>query len=504
MNKQRKKTKLKKHSKHWQCGFFNPSIQYIFTARRASDRSIVVSNQSGKFQLHAYDFETGQNRQVTKKPYGALFGSISPDGEYVYYLNDQTGDEHGHFVRSPFSGGKVIDITPNIPPYFSYTLSSNEHNDVLCFTAAFARENRVYLVPFSSVGNPGTPKVIYQSTASLSEPIMSLDSAYTCITKMDTDKKHGSKLILIENATGKILKRSILHILGSSTPLAFSQKPTEHKVLALSNTSGHYRPVLYDFNHKKVFEIAHFSFRGDVFVLQWDEEKDTFLLCDVYKAHHRLFLYNIRTKKAARVGPTTGSFNLHFDSVASLKNSSFLLKWNDFNTPSHLLKLKAPRYTSWNEAHASAVRSPTKYSVRSVWFRSSDGERIQMWVALPKNIKGSVPFVIDIHGGPHGVISDEYSPEAQAWLANGFGYCTVNYRGSVGFGKSFEEKIYGNPGYWEVEDIVAARNWLVKNRCANPEQIVLSGWSWGGICHTACAWYISKSLELRRCRRSNH
>lgn len=479
MNRQRK-TKLKKHSKHRQNSFFAPSIQYIFTARRASERSIVVSNQSGNFQLHAYDFETGQNHQVTKKLHGALFGSISPDGEYIYYLNDQTGDEYGHFVRAPFSGGRVIDITPNMPPYFSYTVSISERNDVLCFTAAFAHENRVYLVPFLSVGNPGIPKVIYQSTAPLSEPIMSPDGIYTCITKTDIDKKHGSKLILIENATGKILKRAVFRIYGSSTPLAFSKKTTSPVVLALSNASGRYCPILYDFNHKKVSEIIHSSFRGDVFVLQWNEEKDTLLLCDVYKARHRLFLYNIRTKKAARVAPTTGSFNLHFDSVVSLRDLSLLLKWNDFNTPPHLLKLKAPQYTSWSGARAFAIRSPTKHNVKSVWFRSSDGERVQMWVSLPKNAKGSIPFVIDIHGGPHGVISDEYSPEAQTWLANGFGYCTVNYRGSIGFGKSFEEKIYGNPGHWEVEDIVAARNWLVKNGYANPEKIALSGWSWGG------------------------
>lgn len=479
MNKQRK-VKLKKYLKRWQSRFFDPSIQYIFTARKASERSIVVSNQSGKFQLHAHDFETGQNRQVTKKLHGTLFGSISPDGKYIYYLNDQTGDEHGHFVRVPFSGGKAIDITPNMPLYFSYTVSVSESNNVLCFTAAFAGENRVYLIPFSNAGKPGTPKIIYRSTASLSEPIISLDGIYTCITETGTGEKSKGKLILIENKNGKACKLLTLHIYGLSTPFAFSQKATSPIVLALSNASGHYRPALYDFNHKKVSEIVHPSFRGDVFVLKWDEKKDELLLCDVHEARQRLFLYNIRTKKALRVGPTTGSFNLHFDSVVSLRNSSLLLKWNDFNTSSRLIRLKAPRYTNWSEARKFAVCTLTKHNVKSVWFRSSDGERVQMWIVLPKNIRKTIPFVIDVHGGPHGVVSNEYSPEAQAWLANGFGYCAVNYRGSIGFGKSFEEKIHGNPGHWEVEDIVAARNWLVKNKYANPEQVVLSGWSWGG------------------------
>ncbi len=35
-------------------------------------------------------------------------------------------------------------------------------------------------------------------------------------------------------------------------------------------------------------------------------------------------------------------------------------------------------------------------------------------------------------------------------------------------------------GHWEVEDIAAARNWLVEQGIADPEQILLTGWSFGG------------------------
>jgi dipeptidyl aminopeptidase/acylaminoacyl peptidase len=35
-------------------------------------------------------------------------------------------------------------------------------------------------------------------------------------------------------------------------------------------------------------------------------------------------------------------------------------------------------------------------------------------------------------------------------------------------------------GYWELEDIVAARGWLVDQGISSPDQIILSGWSYGG------------------------
>jgi dipeptidyl aminopeptidase/acylaminoacyl peptidase len=69
---------------------------------------------------------------------------------------------------------------------------------------------------------------------------------------------------------------------------------------------------------------------------------------------------------------------------------------------------------------------------------------------------------------------------SQCWLDHGFAYLTINYRGSTTFGREFLEKIWGNVGYWEVEDMVAARTWLVTQGIAKPDHVFLTGWSYGG------------------------
>lgn len=461
----------------WDGRFFDPTIQLVYAAFNAHGRAIAVSNISGKIQLHAHDFETGYDRQVTWKPNGALFGSISPDGEYIYYLNDTTGDEHGHFVRAAFFGGRAIDMTPDLPPYFSYTLGINDANNIFCFTASFADKNKVYI--FSSENSHiHSPKCIYQSKRSISEPIMSGDGAYTCVAVSEEKKDGWSECVFIDNRTHAVHARYPFK--GEITPLAFSRRENSPTVLTLSNESGNHRPVLCGLigNNKTIINSPHF--RGDVFVLLWNEEKGDLLVCDVYAANHRLFLYNLYSKKAVRVGPRTGSFDLFFGSAVFCKDKSFLVRWSDFNTPARYMKIHAPRYKKWSDAFVPSERTPTKNLIDNVWFRSTDNARVQMWMVRAKDAKKPIPFVIDIHGGPHGVASDEYNPKTQAWLANGFGYCAVNYRGSIGFGKAFEEKINGNPGHWEVEDVVAARNWLVKKGLADPLRVVVTGWSWGG------------------------
>src|SRR5262245_1514973 len=92
-------------------------------AKTSPERGLAVSNRSGVFQLYAWDVASGEMRQLTHTPTGKIGGYLSPDGRYVYYLQDASGNEIGHFVRVPFEGGEPEDITPDMPPYASWTIA---------------------------------------------------------------------------------------------------------------------------------------------------------------------------------------------------------------------------------------------------------------------------------------------------------------------------------------------------------------------------------------------
>lgn len=470
-----KESNQKKSQERIRALFQTLSVQYIFSARRASHRAIIVSNRSGNYQLHAVDFNTGFTRQITHAKQGKLFGSISADGRDIYILNDEDGSEYGHFVRVPFVGGPSEDITLDMNAYFSYSVNTSDNGKTLCFTATLNNCNNVFVVSEDEDG-ARMAKKRYSSDHSLSEPICSPNGTLVCISETNGKTKLSTLLLFSsKNTLTAVRSRSFTGI----TPLAFSTTKPQ-TVLALARVRDWYRPVFYDFAQGRMIEVKYPAFHGDIWVLQWDEGRDQMILCDVYHAEQKLYLYNTRTKKLKRIGPKTGSFNFHFYSTSSLKDGSIVVKWNDFNTPSRLIKIYAPHYDTWSEISGWSSRKLSGDAVENKWTRSSDGERVNMLIARPRMVRKPIPFVIDMHGGPHGVVMDEYSPEARAWLQNGFGYCAVNYRGSIGFGKKFERKIYGHPGKWEVEDVVAVREWLVRKKYADKEQIVLYGWSWGG------------------------
>src|SRR5207302_9163815 len=48
------------------------------------------------------------------------------------------------------------------------------------------------------------------------------------------------------------------------------------------------------------------------------------------------------------------------------------------------------------------------------------------------------------------------------------------------FGRAFERTVWGDLGHWELEDVVAARTFLIEEGIANASQVFLTGASFGG------------------------
>jgi dipeptidyl aminopeptidase/acylaminoacyl peptidase len=84
------------------------------------------------------------------------------------------------------------------------------------------------------------------------------------------------------------------------------------------------------------------------------------------------------------------------------------------------------------------------------------------------------------HGGPTSAASSALSLSTQYWTSRGVGVLDVNYRGSTGYGRPYRLRLEQQWGLVDVEDCVAGARWLVANRNADPERLMISGGSAGG------------------------
>jgi len=160
----------------------------------------------------------------------------------------------------------------------------------------------------------------------------------------------------------------------------------------------------------------------------------------------------------------------------------------DDQTPNEIYALDAQglrRLTHESDAFMAGI---TLGRVEDVSFKSRDGTEIHGLVTLPPSyVKGRrYPTALWIHGGPNG--EDEHTQDYQSYqfhrqflAAAGFVVVGINYRGSSGRGAAYARAIYADWGHKEVEDLLAGVDAVVARGYADPQRLVIGGWSYGGI-----------------------
>jgi dipeptidyl aminopeptidase/acylaminoacyl peptidase len=136
--------------------------------------------------------------------------------------------------------------------------------------------------------------------------------------------------------------------------------------------------------------------------------------------------------------------------------------------------------THQNEALFATLDIPPTEEVR---FKSQDGTEVHGLLTKPVGyVPGTkVPLLLRIHGGPNGQDAHQFSAEHQWFSANGYAVLAVNYRGSAGRGRKYSWAIAADWGHYEVEDLWAGVDHLIKMGVADPDKLGVGGWSYGGI-----------------------
>ncbi len=130
---------------------------------------------------------------------------------------------------------------------------------------------------------------------------------------------------------------------------------------------------------------------------------------------------------------------------------------------------------------AEAIRFPTSGGREAHGFYYPPANRD---FAAPK---GELPpLIVKSHGGPTGQTGDSLNLKIQYWTSRGFAVLDVNYGGSTGYGRAYREQLRGEWGVVDVDDCVAGADFLVGQRRADRDRLIITGGSAGGYT-TLCA-----------------
>jgi dipeptidyl aminopeptidase/acylaminoacyl peptidase len=164
------------------------------------------------------------------------------------------------------------------------------------------------------------------------------------------------------------------------------------------------------------------------------------------------------------------------DSATTLQNARPITSLNQLFTQRELPKGKPYRWTS------------------------EDGTPVEGMLIFPngKFEAKNLPMLTLIHGGPADADGNHFEADWYQWdrlaAANGWLVFEPNYRGSTGYGDKFLKgivpEIVSRPG----KDILAGVDALVKDGVADPDRLVVGGYSYGGYMTN---WLITQTTRFK-------
>ncbi|WP_270352472.1 S9 family peptidase [Microbacterium testaceum] len=90
------------------------------------------------------------------------------------------------------------------------------------------------------------------------------------------------------------------------------------------------------------------------------------------------------------------------------------------------------------------------------------------------------PYVVMVHGGPTSHVGPAPSAKTAFFTSRGIGVLDVNYGGSTGYGRAYRDRLAGQWGVVDVDDVAAAASALAQAGLADADRIAIAGGSAGG------------------------
>jgi dipeptidyl aminopeptidase/acylaminoacyl peptidase len=468
----------------------NLSIEKLYMTRQVGGATwspdgktvAFVSNLSGRNNLWLVPSDGGWPTQLTVSDERQTQPTWSPDGKWIAYMSDYDGDEQWDiFLASPKTG-QVVNLT-NTRQIAEESPAWSHDGRYLAYTikpkTSSVFEIDVYDTVLRDVKHltSGTAKDRMNVA-----PIWSADGTFIVYTQ-EQAKGTDSNVFLVEvrSAQSTLLTPHD----GERTYSANDVSPDGTHVLITSNAGGGYENVgLLDIATRKIrwltndkWEISGGNFSPDGKSLTYTANLD---------GNSDIYLYDFASGKAQALPLPKGVNHVAGRSSPFTRNSSRLLyNHTGATAPGDLWVYSLTDVRSHQITHSlvGGVRAEDMVEPHLVHYPSKDGKwTISAFVYVPYNLPHNPehPAIVFAHGGPTAQTMNTFNRFVQYMVNQGYIVIAPNYRGSTGYGKEFQHANLFDMGGGDLQDVLAAADWIKQTGYVDPNKLILMGASYGG------------------------
>lgn len=449
----------------WRARFTVAQVSAPTWARDAPERNLYSSNESGVWEVYAWDRSTGGSRRVTHRPNGTGSHAVSPDGAWTWWFDDTDGDEFGSWVREPFTGGPAEPTLPDVPGGYPAGLRIGHRlvavgvsTDRGCelFTRAGGRTTRFHRgVDDAAVAD------------------LSRDERLIAITHAEHgDARHPAVRVLAAEGFATVAEKWDGPGRGLVV-LEFAPLTGDTRLLLLHERRGRAEPLIWDVAEDTETEPV-LDLPGEV-TAAWYPDGAALLVTHVQHGRGSLHRYDLATATLTALGTPPG----WVETARVRPDGAVEYSWSSAADPP-VVRTRAPDGTDEVLLRLPGDPTPGSVPVTDAFVAGAGGLVHALVTRPPGAPAGPLPTVFTLHGGPHHADADRFSADRAVWVDAGFAVVEVNYRGSTGYGAAWRDAIEGRPGLTELEDVAGVHDWAVRTGLADPARCVVSGPSWAG------------------------
>jgi dipeptidyl aminopeptidase/acylaminoacyl peptidase len=452
-----------------------------------------ISNISGRNNIWLVPAEGGWPTQLTVSDQRQTQPAWSPDGKWIAYMSDYDGDEQWDiFLVSPKTG-MVVNLT--------HTREIAEEHPTWSADGRYL----AYMVKprTSSVFEIDVYDTLMRDTKHVTsdtpndkmnvDPIWSQLGHFIVYTQ-EQAKGTDSNIFIADVASGKSTlltphegeklyrANDFSRILDGGEVLLTSNAYNGYENVAILSFSdkaadGVPRPGKIKWLTNDKWEIDGGTFSPHGKHVTWTANVDGFV---------NIYLHDLVTGKTTSLPLPKGVNTLGGSQSAFTRDGSRLLYYHDGPTsPRDVWVYSLAPAKSHQVTHTlvAGVLSEDMVEPFLVHYPSQDGKwTISALVYMTYNMvrNGQNAAVVYVHGGPKSQTVNSFSRFIQHIVNQGYMVIAPNYRGSTGYGKDFEDANLFDMGGGDLQDVLAAADWIQQTGYVDPKKIALMGGSYGG------------------------
>jgi dipeptidyl aminopeptidase/acylaminoacyl peptidase len=513
----------------------------ISAARLSPDgKSILFSitdstADDGKSHLWLTQIEGGEPRQLTFSPendrQGERNGEWMPDGKSILFTAHR--GEHTSLYRLPMDGGEAKAFELKALPAADNSRRADAIPSIKPEDAGKSTESKPEPLPIDVNS--------YRISPDGKTIAITAHDPQTAGEKKERDAKadanwvnhdpHGTRLYLLDAATAKLTTtgvapdvRGVSWSPDSTALMILADAPGDEGDLKPSITT--WQLSLPDPNHP----VQLTDLPPTIHTVVWSADRQRLLFLgqakqDAPPGFSDLYEYTIATRATRDLTEDFAGSVGRGETLALRSGEVLQLGTNGFDTellrfaPGALMptKIKLPiptvnlastnqDETGWVFIGAGGGHGPAMYYASSLTGETRlvntpklvpEGVKI---ASAPKRLKwtneklpiegllylppeaehAKVPLIVEVHGGPLGAYTDNFSPFIEFMLGHGWALLETNPRGSTGYGVKFAAANHNDLGGADYRDIMAGVDYILKTEPIDAGRMGLMGYSYGG------------------------